>query len=818
MPQAIVGVIAAAGIPGLVTATGALTLGGNLLAGAIGFGISYGANALFQEDAPKPAEMRGTVRQSVSSRRKSYGEGPMGAAIIFFEVRDGALVQILYLGEGGELGIDAFTEWRLDERIVTVEPDGNINTSPIDGKVEVEFRLGSASQLHYDRVAEIFPEIYDATHRCRGCITVMVKANKVKTEKITDVYPNRLPQLVPVARRNKVFDPRTGLTAYSANLPLIFRNYLVDLDGAGLPASMIDEDDFELAADIGDELLATSGGGTVRRYHGQLDYKLEEEPIDIIERMITATDGRLFLKRSGKIGYRAGKYVAPTVSIPDAVIVSYSLKDSSGPLREGTEVTVRYQNKLARHTEATCDPWIIDADGTRKPIPIQAYEIQEHHHARRVAKRRAQRATARWRGTIVTDLFGLEAWEEQYIYLEVRDLGIDFEPFEIMDIREGDDDMTVIIDVVSLPEDPETMHDLTFAEEGTPPTIPEDLDDESIHAPENLTVSIEKRNVGDATIALLVASWDAYPDRDDLSAQAQISLADAEEWTDITVADSNTRSEAVGIADGQRYDVRVRWKEPDGKPSDWALFENALVSIYEQESLALFAAMTTPPTTSRKGHINTLIRALKNAGVWAKLTKIAVLAAANEQTALLDWKNPGGIAFTKVGTIAFAANRGFTGDGATGYLDSGVAWNTLVSQDNASMWAWSLTETSANAPIVGTTTGSGSAFVGPKNGTAYTVRAHGAQVTVDNVGTSIGLFGWSRSLSSALRAYRNKVESVISQTSAAPPTGNMTVLRTAGTYGPWQVSFAAAGAALSTVEQAALYDAVAAYLTDVGAI
>lgn len=631
MPQAIVGLIAAIGVPGLVGTTGALTLGGNLLAGAIGLGISYGANALFREDAPRPAEMRGVLRQSVTSRRKGYGEGPMGAAVIFFEVRDGTLFQIQYLGEGP---IDAFTEWRLDERIVEVEEDGNINTSPIDGKVEVEFRLGKASQLHYARVAEFFPEIYDATHHCRGCVTVMIKANKVKMEKITEVYPNRLPQLVPVARRNKVYDPRTGLTAYSANLPLIFRTWLADRDGAGLPASMIDDDDFEIAADVGDELLATSGGGTIRRYHGQLDYRLDEEPIDIIERMITATDGRLFLKRSGKIGFKAGKYIAPTVSIPDAVIVSYSLKDASGPLREGTEVTVRYQNRLARHTEATCDPWIIDADGTRKPIPIQAYEIQEHHHARRVAKLRADRATARWRGTIVTDLFGLEAWEERYIYIEVRDLGIDFEPFEVMDIREGDDDMTVIIDVVSLPENPETMHDLTFAEEGTPPTVPEDLDDDTLTPPQNFSVSMQQRNVGGDTVALLVATWDAYPDRDELSAQAQISVADEEDWSNITVSDSEVRAEAIGLMDGELYDVRVRWLEPDGKPSDWVVFENILAvsNPTPPSGLANFVLTSTTPTHLGRAHFE--VRTGNDRSIrWVNVYRVAAGAPFDPDTA-----------------------------------------------------------------------------------------------------------------------------------------------------------------------------------------
>lgn len=629
MPQAIVLGLGAAGIPGLVGATGALTLGGNLLAGAIGIGISYGAQAIFAEDVPKPAEMRGIVRQSVTSRRKGYGEGPMGAAILFWEVRDGALVQIQYLGEGP---IDAFTEWRLDERVVTIAEDGNVNTSPINGSIEIEYRLGTTDQLHYERVAEIFPEIYDAAHRCRGAVTAMIKANKVKPERIPEVYPNRQPQLIPVARRNKVYDPRTGVTAYSANLPLIFRTWLADRDGAGLPASMIDDDDFEIAADIGDELLATSGGGTVRRYHGQLDYKLDEEPISIIERMITATDGRLFLKRSGKIGYKAGKYVAPTVSIPDAVIVNYSLKDSSGPLREGTEVTVRYQNKLARYTEATCDPWIIDADGTRKPIPIQAYEIQEHHHARRVAKRRAQRATARWRGTIVTDLFGLEAWEEQYIYLEVRDLGIDFEPFEIMDIREGDDDMSVIIDVVSLPENPETMHDLTFAEEGTPPTVPEDLDEDTLTPPQNLSVSMQQRNVGGDTVALLVATWDAYPDRDDLSAQAQISVADDEDWSNITVADNEVRAEAIGLIDGELYDVRVRWLEPDGKPSGWVLFENVLAVSHPTPPSALSNFLLT--STANLGRAHFEIRTGNDRSVrWVNLYRVAAGAPFNPDTA-----------------------------------------------------------------------------------------------------------------------------------------------------------------------------------------
>ena len=123
MPQAIIGLIAAIGIPGLVTSAGALTAIGTIVSGAIGLGLSLGASLVLQllnkPKSPKPAEIKSVVRQSTPPRTRHYGRRRLGGALAFFEADGYGLIQILYLGEGPIAGID---EWYLDDRRAVREP------------------------------------------------------------------------------------------------------------------------------------------------------------------------------------------------------------------------------------------------------------------------------------------------------------------------------------------------------------------------------------------------------------------------------------------------------------------------------------------------------------------------------------------------------------------------------------------------------------------------------------------------------------------------------------------------------------------------
>lgn len=574
MPAAVVGFIAAVGVPGLVSAGGALTFAGNLVAGAIGLGISYAANALFgaKPSNLKPQDVKSTLRQSVLPRRKHYGTVMTSGGFAFYRSRNGNLYMVIYLGEGPT---DAFLEHYIDDRPVVLNSQGFIQTKPINGKIRIEMRKGLATETYYDSIAAVFPEIWGVNHRGDGCISIAITARGASQEDFNSIYPNRIPQYKGLRRDGIVRDPRTGTRKWTPNLNLIYRDYLENADGLGISASYFDDPDFAAAANIADQILSTNGGGTVPRYHGQLSYDLTTEPADIIERLETATDSRIYLKANGKIGIHPGIWVEPTVRIPDGCIVSYEMSDSSGPLREANEVTLEYTNPLAGYSASSCDPWRdetdISAQGTRT-IPIEAYEIQHHHHGRRVQKLRYCRASARWQGKIVTDLLGIQARGERRIFLEIKELGIDFAPFEIEDYQEDDESMTVMMEVRSCSPD---MYQLASAEEGMPPPIPPSTEENDLDPPANLVVVGDQRAIaGNNKVAVITATWDPYLDRDDLTAYAQISLADQNKWKPMSVAKDNLSAEAIGLADGALYDVAVEWRKVGGTPSEQSLVEN----------------------------------------------------------------------------------------------------------------------------------------------------------------------------------------------------------------------------------------------------
>lgn len=97
---------------------------------------------------------------------------------------------------------------------------------------------------------------------------------------------------------------------------------------------------------------------------------------------------------------------------------------------------------------------------------------------------------------------------------------------------------------------------------------------------------------------------------------------------------------------------------------------------FADETGALLSAMTTEPDDTRKTLIDTTIKALKTAGIWAKLDTLYFLAAHNAQAARLNWKSPGTFTLSPVNSPTFTTDTGYASDGSTSYLNSGYIPNT----------------------------------------------------------------------------------------------------------------------------------------------
>ena len=128
------------------------------------------------------------------------------------------------------------------------------------------------------------------------------------------------------------------------------------------------------------------------------------------------------------------------------------------------------------------------------------------------------------------------------------------------------------------------------------------------------------------------------------------------------------------------------------------------VAAYSPQARALFARLATQPAPARAAAYDAVIRALLAAGVWSKLDALYLLAAADAATALTNLKQSS-YGLTAVNSPAFTADRGYTGNGTTQYLNPGFTPSTAggkLVQNSASIFWWTCTR---NAVVRGTLLG-----------------------------------------------------------------------------------------------------------------
>lgn len=80
----------------------------------------------------------------------------------------------------------------------------------------------------------------------------------------------------------------------------------------------------------------------------------------------------------------------------------------------------------------------------------------------------------------------------------------------------------------------------------------------------------------------------------------------------------------------------------------------------------------TAPSTPHKILQNALVVALVNAGVWAKLDVLYILATnGSSDFSRINWKSPSLYELTAVNSPTFTTNQGWAGNATTSYLDTG---------------------------------------------------------------------------------------------------------------------------------------------------
>lgn len=240
------------------------------------------------------------------------------------------------------------------------------------------------------------------------------------------------------------------------------------------------------------------------------------------------------------------------------------------------------------------------------------------------------------------------------------------------------------------------------------------------------------------------------------------------------------------------------------------------------ETVALLARITTPPGGTRVGLINNLIISLKAAGVWSLLQAFYVYAAADTQSALLNWLSASNPTTVGGGSPTFTADRGYKGDGASYLSAAGIDPTTVgTGATNHSYGAWVNLDSTIGGVSIG---GFGSTFlIVPNNlASAMSVNDYSSSSDTVTVTDGLGFSAISRSSSTGFDLQRNG--SITTKTRAAGGSSGFTarvLCNCNGGGGPQnymdgRVAAAYGAQALTQTQMQALYSALSTYLTAVG--
>lgn len=506
MPQALALALFNLGAPLAVSnAIVGVGIGGSILSFAtsiaISVGLSYLANILLRPAQPKPSDGSQEFQQPIPPRVFIYGRMMVAGPLSFFEHTVGAvdvdnrdLFRHILISARE---IDAYEKYYLDDVEIIEDGFGDWIGGSFSGLVFIYPHLGTDAQTVDAETLARFPTIWSSAHRLRGIAYVCARYNSGgNPTDFQTTYSSGIPSFRTLIRGAKIYDPRLDSTVtggsgshrfadkstwqWSDNSALIVLDYLTHSDGYNRPIGQIVLPSFMTLADICDELVPLKAGGTVKRYLTAAAVSLAEPRTQVLERLLEACDATLQSTASGAWKIVGGEWIEPTVTLDAALghILEAEFAGGMSAMERYNELAIQYLSPDHDYVEVEGDPWQNTADitdtGVIETRPFDVMQVPRHGQARRLAKIRMARDNPLWVGSISTNYYGLDANGERCIRVKWAELGIDL-PFWIESFEQKGDGTGANIRIRSA--DAASYNWDAVTEEGTPPPVPEKVED-----------------------------------------------------------------------------------------------------------------------------------------------------------------------------------------------------------------------------------------------------------------------------------------------------------------------------------------------------
>jgi hypothetical protein len=532
-----------------------------------------------------------TLKKAKPPRIRGFGEIRLGddQAWGLFEAKDGTFYGVLFLHDGL---IDAWTHYYLGDQEVTI--DGSNLVEPLDdGSFEHEAvslysTLGLPTETANAEIVAALPEIWTADHRGDGIATLAIICRSVDAEDFQATYHGQLPKATAAGRARACFDPRDLAQdpddetswVYSDNAALALLTYLITDEEQDYVSQILPEiGSWIAAADVCDEAQALDAGGFEPRYRICARYEVPtDEPADNTAKFLKAFDGWMGETGAGALKVYAGKYQAPTVTIPKANITEYEIHRFR-PDEDVTNIIVpTFTDPGQKFTPVEAEAWRFEADidrrGKERPTSINWEWVPSAGQVRRLAKREMDRRNAPAWGRVTTDLYGFMAYGERYLTLELPFDSLTSIVVEVQEMKTDLQGASLSIDWIMV--DPATIDAWDPATEegdgtGGGGVIIPPPDPTTIGAPAGMALTSTRVTATSFNIAVTLDTppADTGSLRDHLGLLVAYRVTGAGTWQTKGFAPLDLSGATVsvtidGVTGPASYDVKASWQGPAG--------------------------------------------------------------------------------------------------------------------------------------------------------------------------------------------------------------------------------------------------------------
>jgi len=279
---------------------------------AINAALGFALNALTPKvKVPAGAAYQANAIDAVADRQIVYGRTKIGGVVVYKEAtNDNKYLHKVIAFTGHE--VQSFDEVYLNDELLTINGSGNVTSpSKYNGFVRIKVHLGSTTQAaDTDLVADSAGK-WTSSHRLLG-VSYIYARFKYDSDK----FPNGEPTITAVIKGKKVYDPRTGTTAWSDNSALCLRDYLTSSFGLSEPSTNIDDTLFSAAANICDESVTLAAGGIEKRYTTNGALITGAQPTDIISALSISMGGMIWFTQ-GKWRVKAAAWSTPELTFDE---------------------------------------------------------------------------------------------------------------------------------------------------------------------------------------------------------------------------------------------------------------------------------------------------------------------------------------------------------------------------------------------------------------------------------------------------------------------------------------------------------------------